>query len=92
MYRNARRLAFLSLLLTGLAAMGQAMAQSLPDFTALAKENSPAVVNISTRQNHGHGDKFQMPRQFNIPNLPDDSPLNDLFRHFFEGVPEDSGC
>ena len=67
--------------------MGQAMAQSLPDFTALAKENSPAVVNISTRQNHGHGDKFQMPRQFNIPNLPDDSPLNDLFRHFFEGVP-----
>ena len=88
MYRNARRLAFLSLLLTGLAAMGQAMAQSLPDFTALAKENSPAVVNISTRQNHGHGDKFQMPRQFNIPNLPDDSPLNDLFRHFFEGVPD----
>jgi serine protease Do len=68
--------------------MGQAMAQSLPDFTALAKENSPAVVNISTRQNHGHGDKFQMPRQFNIPNLPDDSPLNDLFRHFFEGVPD----
>jgi serine protease Do len=65
----------------------QALARSLPDFTGLAAENSPAVVNISTRQNHKLGKNFKMPRQFNIPDLPEDSPFNDLFRHFFEGIP-----
>jgi len=65
----------------------QALAQ-LPDFTRLAKDNSPAVVNISTRQNGNEGGRMKLPHQFNIPNLPEDSPFNDLFRHFFEGVPE----
>ena len=34
------------------------------------------------------GGRMRLPHQFNIPNLPEDSPFNDLFRHFFEGIPE----
>jgi len=60
----------------------------LPDFTGLVKNNSPAVVNISTRQSGQEGGRMRLPHQFNIPNLPEDSPFNDLFRHFFEGIPE----
>ncbi len=79
----------LALALTGalMLTATQALARSLPDFTELAAENSPAVVNISTRQNHKLGKKFNMPHQFNIPDLPEDSPFNELFKHFFEGIP-----
>ncbi len=86
MYRGIRCLPFSLLLVTGLLFASQAMAQ-LPDFTELAQQNSPAVVNISTRQNHTNGKKFKIPHQFNIPNLPEDSPFNDLFKHFFDGIP-----
>ena len=57
-----------------------AIARSLPEFTKLAKENSPAVVNISTSQKRPEMPDIQMPQ---IPDLPEDSPLNDFFRHFF---------
>lgn len=88
MYRGIRYFSFSLVLITGLMLAGsQAVAQSLPDFVELAKANSPAVVNISTHQNHKAAGKLKSPHQFNIPNLPEDSPFNDLFRHFFEGIP-----
>jgi len=56
-------------------------ARSLPEFTKLAKENSPAVVNISTTQKRPEMPNLQqIPK---IPDIPEDSPLNDFFRHFF---------
>ena len=59
-------------------------ARSLPEFTKLAKENSPAVVNISTSQKRPEMPDIQIPQ---MPDLPEDSPLNDFFRHFFgEGM------
>lgn len=74
-------LGFLALLLMPLA-----QARSLPDFTGLVEQNSPAVVNISTRQ---HVMRNPHKRGFAPPdlNLPENSPFNELFRHFFEGVP-----
>ena len=61
-----------------------AEARSLPEFTKLAKENSPAVVNISTTQKRPEMPDIQMPQ---MPDIPEDSPLNDFFRHFFgEGM------
>ncbi len=73
-------------LLLGLGASA-AGARELPDFVALAKQSSPAVVNISTRQNgssNPHGS-----RKFEIPDLPEDSPFNDLFKRFFGDQLED---
>lgn len=73
----------------------QVQAQSLPDFSELVENNGPVVVNISTtqkvkRQTGG------LPPGMEIPNLPEDSPFNDLFKHFFgeggeggEGMPEE---
>ncbi len=62
-------------------------ARSLPDFTELAKQNSPAVVNISTTQ---HRSIDRLRRKFHIPEIPDipeDSPLNEFFQRFFgEGL------
>jgi len=70
------------LLLGALLAGGSAQARDLPDFVDLVEQNSPAVVNISTTQ------KIQMPghRGFGGPNLqlPENSPFNELFRHFFD--------
>lgn len=59
-----------------------AAAQSLPDFTKLAEENSPAVVNIGTTLKKS-SKQPDPPPQFQIPDLPEDSPLNDFFRRFF---------
>ncbi|VAX09930.1 HtrA protease/chaperone protein [hydrothermal vent metagenome] len=61
-------------------------AQSLPDFTQMVEKYSPAVVNISTKQKPTKTLMERLPPQYQIPDLPKDSPLNDLFRHFF-GVP-----
>jgi serine protease Do len=77
--------AFLACLLV----VGPALARDLPDFTRLVAENGPAVVNISTKQSSSASQRL---REFSIPNLPQDSPLQDFFRHFFgeEGeIPED---
>ncbi len=54
---------------------------SLPDFTGLAKDYGPAVVNISTQKTVKS--RRQVPH-FNMPDLPENSPFNDLFRHFFQ--------
>lgn len=54
----------------------------LPDFTELAENNSPAVVNISTKQKSVIGKSLDK-HQFKIPEMPDGSPFNDLFKHFF---------
>ena len=60
-------------------------AKDLPDFTVLAKQNSPAVVNISTEQKSRS--KKRLPEGFSMPDVPEDSPFNELFKHFFgEGM------
>jgi len=57
-------------------------ARSLPDFTGLVEKNSAAVVNISTTQKVKKHSK--LPKNFQIPDLPEDSPFNDFFRRFFD--------
>jgi len=58
-----------------------AFAAGLPDFTEMVQANAPAVVNISTTQ---HNNVSQgLPHNFQIPDLPEDSPFNDFFRRFF---------
>jgi len=70
-----------------------AQARGLPDFTELAAQNSPAVVNISTQQKSGT--QRRVPGGFSMPDIPEDSPFSELFKHFFgegmegfEGMPE----
>jgi serine protease Do len=67
----------------GVALFGQALvAQAeLPDFTPLVEDASPAVVNISTKQNKPvRGGPIQMPDLEGIP---------PMFREFFErGLPQ----
>ena len=72
-------------LLIGLVPVSQA--RDLPDFTVLAEQNRQAVVNISSEQKvRGK----RMPKGFSMPEMPDipeDSPFNELFKHFFgEGM------
>ncbi len=80
----------LSLLLLGIVALTLSVgahARSLPDFTVLAEQNSPAVVNISTQQTSRVS--RQLPKGFSMPDIPEDSPLNELFKHFFgDGLDE----
>ncbi len=82
----------LGVLLLGALVQGQATTRALPEFTALVAENGPTVVNISTKQAPDQAQRF---RGFSIPDLPEDSPLQDFFRHFFGdqgdpgGVPPD---
>ena len=52
----------------------------LPDFTHLVEEYSDAVVNISTTQKI----KKKSGLHNQIPGIPKDGPLGDLFRRFFE--------
>jgi serine protease Do len=74
---------FYFLLVTLLSFLAQpALATSLPDFTVLAEEQGKAVVNISTKQ---HVVNRQL-QQFNLPEIPENSPFGELFRHFF-GAP-----
>ena len=76
--------ALLTLVATLAAAPVQALG-GLPDFTALVRENGPAVVNISTTapQEEATADNGRDVPQLEMPNLPEDHPLNDLFRRFF---------
>ncbi|MCQ2030005.1 DegQ family serine endoprotease [Stutzerimonas zhaodongensis] len=67
----------------GLALFGQTLIANadLPDFTPLVEDASPAVVNISTKQNQPvRGAQAQMPDLEGIP---------PMFREFFErGMPQ----
>ena len=75
-----------------LLAAGTSQADRLPDFTELSAANSPAVVNISTQQK-GMVQR-SMPKDFKLPDIPEGSPFNELFKHFFgegEGGIEDFG-
>ncbi len=78
----------LGLLLSWALAPAQATTRALPEFTELVAENGPTVVNISTKQAPS-----QLPsvHGYSIPDLPEDSPLQDFFRHFFgdQGEPGD---
>ncbi|MCC6705950.1 MAG: DegQ family serine endoprotease [Gammaproteobacteria bacterium] len=60
----------------------QAQEVRLPDFTVLAKKNSPAVVNISTTMKAAKLSE-RLPPGLNMPDIPQDGPLGDFFRHFF---------
>jgi serine protease Do len=60
---------------------GLAASRMLPDFVDLVSENSPSVVNISTKQAPAAAPQM---RDFAVPDLPEDSPLQDFFRHFFD--------
>lgn len=71
---------FVSLLmLFCLLPLGAAQAQ-LPDFTSMVEKYGPAVVNISTKQKsvkkRFHGEQ-------RMPELPEGSPFDEFFRHFF---------
>ena len=80
----------LQLLVTCVLAFGLvagAQARDLPDFTVLAEQNSPAVVNISSQQKSRS--PTRLPKGYSIPELPEDSPFSELFKHFFgEGMDE----
>ena len=60
-------------------------ARELPDFTRLADDNSPSVVNISVTLHEGR----DVPQMFGLPDIPEDSPMYDFFRKFLEQIPED---
>lgn len=65
--------------------MGPATAAKLlPDFTPLVEENGAAVVNISTSLKLGEVHR----RQFNIPDIPENSPFNEFLKKFFGQIPE----
>jgi len=60
-------------------------ASNLPDFAELAEKNSLSVVNISTRHDM-KAPRQSMRRQFD---LPDNMPMPELFKKFFEeGIPD----
>ena len=67
-----------------------AQARDLPDFTTLVQEYGPAVVNISTKQKIERP-KVHLPQGVPMPDLPENSPWNDLFRHFFGEPGTDGG-
>jgi serine protease Do len=61
--------------------VGTAFSASLPDFSELVEKNSPAVVNISTKQTEKM--KRAMPHGFKMPEVPEDSPFHDFLKRFF---------
>ena len=72
-----------------------ANAGMLPDFTQLVKDNAPAVVNISTssaqKEELADDEHGRQGPGYTIPNLPEDSPLNDFFKKFFGDQGPDGG-
>ncbi len=59
----------------------RAGAHELPDFTKLVEDNGPAVVNIGTMSKKS-SHVGRLPRDFQIPDIPEDSPLHDFFKKF----------
>lgn len=78
----------LILILSNLLISKSLLARSLPDFTELAAENGPSVVNISTT-------KKAAVSPFKGMDIPKDSPFGELFKHFFgdqfDKTPEGNG-
>ena len=78
--------AFLFAVATVMGLLGHPVARAeearLPDFTALAKKNSPAVVNISTTMKAAKPSE-RLPPGLNMPDIPEDGPLGEFFRHYF---------
>ncbi|WP_296806345.1 DegQ family serine endoprotease [Thiocapsa sp.] len=70
----------LAALVCGALMPGLAASRMLPDFVDLVADNAPSVVNISTKQ--APVTVEQLP-EFTVPDLPEESPLQDFFRHFF---------
>ncbi|MFB1489270.1 MULTISPECIES: DegQ family serine endoprotease [unclassified Thiocapsa] len=70
----------LAALVCGALMPGLAASRMLPDFVDLVAENGPSVVNISTKQAPVSAAEL---REYSVPDLPEDSPLQDFFRHFF---------
>lgn len=84
---------FASLLFLLTLQTAQTAAAQLPDFTILAEKNAPSVVNISTKKKSSKGAKrFHGPESNKKPEIPEDSPMNELFEHFFGGVPNLEGA
>ncbi len=81
-YKSVFALIITSLMLL-ISIPGQA--RSLPDFTPLVEKNAAAVVNISTTISR---EQAQAAPQFNLPEIPEDSPFHDFFEKFFEQMPE----
>ncbi len=79
-----------TLLFTLMFASLSAVAASLPDFTVLAEEQSPTVVNISITQ-VVKGGRGGMP----FPGMPNDENLQEFFKRFgipgFPGAPGPQG-
>jgi serine protease Do len=73
--------------LMGVAALVASLtahARSLPEFTQLVEEYGPAVVNIGTTSTAPKGPRG-LPKDFQMPDIPEDSPLHDFLKKFFEG-------
>lgn len=67
-----------------LMASTAAVAQNLPEFTDMVRENSPAVVNISTTQSvpANHGGMRDMPGMPDPEDLPEGHPFRDFMDRF----------
>src|SRR3569623_1680435 len=79
---------FLGLILTLSAGACLAQAHALPDFTDIVEKTSPAVVNISTTQAVKGGPGFPHGQ---MPQMPECSPCDDVFRRFFGQQGEGEG-
>ncbi|MFM9817907.1 UNVERIFIED_CONTAM: DegQ family serine endoprotease [Spiribacter pallidus] len=90
LYAPRRRAAqWLTAVALMLATAGMAAAQDLPDFTGLVRDNSPAVVNISTTQEA----RTQRSRMPDIPGMPDPDQLPEghPFRDFMDRFMDEDG-
>lgn len=63
-------------------------ARELPDFTPLVESNATAVVNISTNVKNS---RRMVRPHFDIPDVPENSPLYEFFNKFFGEIPQDNG-
>jgi len=84
MSKNKNRLiAATALLIHALfAASPNVLARTLPEFSGLVETYGPSVVNISTKHEQTRRGRPSF-HGFSLPDLPEGSPLQDLFRHFF---------
>ncbi len=68
------------------APLGLAPVVNQAGFADLAAKVGPAVVNIATTEGADQMSDQGMPRfQGQMPNFPPNSPMGQMFRHFFEG-------